>query len=62
MHSLVTRSIPRAQNGEFADKVDFKEWSELSVSPAGPAITIEHKKLKFRYSGVKIPIKFTYYF
>ena len=50
MHSVVTRSIQRAQKGEFADKVQFKEWSELSVSPAGPAITIYYKK-EFRYSG-----------
>ena len=65
MHSLVKRSMELGQSGECKTEVPFKEWSKLSVTTAGPAVTIKYfilydKKI-VRYSTVPYPHSNAFY-
>ena len=49
MQSLVRRTIDEAIEGKHDnERIPFKDWNEVSMSLAGPAVTLKLKQTEIR--------------
>ena len=48
MQSLVRRTIDEAIEGKHEERMTFKDWNEVSMSLAGPAVTLKLKQTEIR--------------